>query len=272
MHAWMNECEQQHIADLLIYIIGFDKTTASRAVGTGFIVEKGVEPLVLTAAHNLSALVDVQDPYARSTRSAFPGLQGKQEGSAHPDAVRAFNASGGMCEITGGAWDYSSDVGGAHIRRQDGAAFSDYIKTDTITPQVGDSIMVAGLANFTTQDNLSEGNRELKLSMEFVCRVGEVTGVYENGCSLVRGPCVTTTIPIYAGMSGGPAFVMNKQGEGVCVGLISAGDRDANHDDTTVAGYSIVSLLQFDVSEDASGSRSFEWSAVGEQLKGKSYR
>jgi hypothetical protein len=101
------------------------------------------------------------------------------------------------------------------------------------------------------EDQNGKGFERFTISRRIVLRRGYVRQVHEQGHILCRGPCVETTIPVLAGMSGGPAFLDKEDEQMKVFGLISTDDKaSASLVDKTVPGSAILALLPCEISND----------------------
>jgi hypothetical protein len=79
-----------------------------------------------------------------------------------------------------------------------------------------------------------------------------------DGHILCRGPCIETTIPVFAGMSGGPVFQTSKPGQSMTPFGLVCSDPDepvALKNDRSRAGSSILSLLSHEITNDTDEER-----------------
>lgn len=239
----------------LATIIGLGPRSELGLVGTGFIISaQGNYALCATAAHNFwQGLHRVQTPRPRHHRSALPefvaGFDGVDLDRAkviyrHGDAVRS-------CAMTGAVWVKRSDICFFEIETE-APSHTDFLQGEWLIadqePRVGDIVGVAAYSDMSVTpadpgSALSAGQIQSRLTM----RVGRVTEVRDSGL-LTQGRCVETTIPVFGGMSGGPAFLWGGDGPPRAFGFISSDPEDpelngaAKHD-FSVAGRSTVAIL-----------------------------
>jgi hypothetical protein len=141
-------------------------------------------------------------------------------------------------------WDSVSDIAALFIEAQDtqkDRPFGHEFQIGDYIPRVGEEVDVLGFGNMETASNvvMGDGKREFALARRPVLRRGSVSAIRLEGDSLCRGPCVETTIPVFNGMSGGPALTRSMQ----VFGLISTGQETPFVNDRSVPGSTTIALL-----------------------------
>lgn len=246
-HHWLNH--------ELVSILAFDPSGIPQPIGTGFIIShSGSRATVCTAAHNLIAIRNLQNPNPPHHSSALPMFLPKPSPlRIDGDKVRAvcFNGVGvEMAFVEWAVWDRSSDIANVGVRTQDGTA-ADFFVTcfllDDSLPSVGDTVMAMGYEGMAITDFQRIGTgQKYELVRRLLLREGRISAVYPDGHELCRAPCVVTTIPMFPGMSGGPvALGGNSRQEMKPFGVISHDPNDGrNKYDRSLEGYSVVPLVR----------------------------
>jgi len=266
-----NEAEADTSAELhqvVASIVAFGPRGEPSLIGTAFIVGAYDScAMAITAAHNLHLGVrKAQNPHARHHPSALPEFLPEPEISTEVQKLRAIYQVGSrveMCEVGFSTWDVRSDIAVLSLYPQRGSSehlFRRELKIEAFAvPIVGQVIAAFGYADMATVERrkFRGGSERVILQRRLVARVGRVTRVHPDGHSLVRTPCVETSIPIFSGMSGGPVFLDPEAGKPISVcGLLSNDpeDSDLDKNDRSVPGNSIVALIPASVNI-ASGER-----------------
>lgn len=217
----------------LVSLVAFDAGGTARALGTGFILRyDGPRAYGATAAHVLwDAAHKAQSPNSRAHPSTPSFFQSDFE-SVHvgPRRLRAAFANipaAAFPSVTFVIWDKRADVAFFEIEN-DGdeaaeAKFDMHFPVTNRVPNVGERVGVLAYADMAAEpEGEGTGFRSFSLKRRMCLRVGRVRALHPNGHLLCRGPCIETSIPVFAGMSGGPAFFIPKpNGELEAFGLIS---------------------------------------------------
>lgn len=197
-----------------------------RPVGSGFVAIAGKHrALVATAAHVVDQVSQYQQPICRPHRSALSEFlpQPKAIELEHRDLLVVTGTSKGAIQpvrVTGLSAFQDSDVGLLMVAPQDESNEEFTARMAMVvlpfSVRVGDAIAVlsnAGLDGIDEPISESNGDVQLEVFRQQVLRVGKVLAVHSEGSMVYRGAaCIETTIPAEAGMSGGPAFVVDEAG------------------------------------------------------------
>lgn len=231
----------------LAMLVGWDAGIRLRCVGTAFIISaRGSYAVCGTAAHNFySGLYKAQNPFTRhapSTPTEFIAnfetvdLRRCHAVYRNGDAIHA-------CDITGAVWDKKSDLCFFEMEPQtarDDFFFQAEWPLSLLEPAEGDMVGVLGYAGMdVTSEDGAPGAWRGEISSQLMLRVGRVTSVKDGGV-MTRGRCVETTIPVFGGMSGGPAFIWTAPPEFPKVfGLVSSDPEDPANDASLKNDFSV---------------------------------
>jgi Trypsin-like peptidase domain len=239
----------------IISIIAFDTDNSPTVIGTGFVVQaNGSSAIAITAAHNFEGVRKVLQPIERHHPTALPEfLDHVKVSGIDPKRVRALcvDESGiDLSIISWAAWDTRADIGVFSVTHQfnDAQFFKTRFLLSDSVPNIGEDVALMGLADMEVSERLRDGNwlQEFAVTRRRVLRCGRVSGMHLDGHMLCKGPCIETSIPVFPGMSGGPAFYLGKEGEAILpFGVVSSDfltDREKRYDRST-PGSSIIALL-----------------------------
>jgi hypothetical protein len=116
-------------------------------------------------------------------------------------------------------------------------------------PSVGDRINIVAFEHFEAVEKEIGAppdyhiGQHLMLGLRIGIRTGTVTGVYPDGLRHYHWPCITTSIPVEPGMSGGFAFHPRNGVTIAALGVVCAdSSADDSRGDFRIAGESIVAL------------------------------
>lgn len=236
----------------LITVLGFTSENKPQALGTGFIVDvTGEHAIAVTAAHVLKEVLKLQSGAPRHNRTALPVFL-----PAQPPMKIDTRSIGAVCrigdgfdimEVEGVVFDESSDLGILVLGRgSSGQLPDDKFQLDECLPPVGSMVSVLSYGDLSTNSN-SEHPDSFSLNFSPVLRVGKVLENHPNGTRLCKGPCITTSIPVYSGMSGGPVFQLDEDGAPMRAFGIVCSDLEESDgpikQDRSFIGSSVVALL-----------------------------
>lgn len=224
------------------------------AVGTGFIISSdGNKATAVTAAHVLSEIRRLQSGEPRHNPTALEMfLPPPKLIDVDRSKLRAMCRDGDKAQlliVTGLVFDERTDIGILTLATQDAAESTvplhEFVVGNRV-PQVGELICVLSFGDLGTDDFENQGQGfKFSLSLRPILRTGRVLAYYPDGNRLCKGPCIETSIPVYSGMSGGPAFAFTASGSIRPIALVcSDPDEDGDQkDDRTHVGASILALL-----------------------------
>lgn len=264
----------------MISIVAFDNRGRPQLIGTAFVVGRmGSSGVAFSAAHNFDSGVraaQFPNPTFHPTTPPEFRMQQKLELSGSRVAgIYSFQGNVFIFPVNMVAFDGVSDIAVltmAPQRENEPWPIESTMELHPAIPSVGDKICLAGYAEMSIsaiEDSL-DPVQAFKAKRRTVLRRGTVTQLFLEGHYLARGPCFETTIPVYPGMSGGPAFLLPKQhGEPIRpIGIISSDPEEDDKSNNKKPGSSIVSILQYKINSiDENTSRiQFEFSG-GEFVK-----
>ena len=260
--------EKDPLHEGLVAILAWRPDRSPRAIGTAFIVASyGSHAVAISAAHNFHMGVrTVQRPsHLHHPTALMEFLPNAEVIDLDGDKLRALYIKSDraeFCIIDFLAWDQSSDLAILTIRAQDHSGqtlFDKHAILDHARPKVGDIITVLGYVDMATFDEYRDGEVESFTAQgRLMLRAGRVKRIHPEGHALCRGPCVETTIPVFFGMSGGPACLAPEPNAPVVpFGFISTDldESDAFKNDRSRAGSSIIGLLPHEISDEAENKR-----------------
>lgn len=269
-----NECPLDGIADkihpFLVTLICLEPNLRPQCIGTAFIVGSyGSSAIAISAAHNFwLGIGEFQNSNPRQPTSAWPLNPEFEKINVGWLKVRAIYQVGErieLCTIKYATWDKEADIAVLELMpddEQDSTIFNNHFRVGNITPKVGD---IVGCLGYNDMDTLQQEDNDWKkwhIQRRATFRVGRILKLHPEGCSLARGSCVETSIPVFGGMSGGPVFLLPERGmEFVPFALISYDPEEPDEvkNDRSKAGSSIMAVLplEFD-SEDKDNKRHFK--------------
>lgn len=256
-NAWsdINWPGQEAMHAGLVMLVALDHMERLRCVGTGFIVSaQGRFAICATAAHVFySGVSNAQNPVSRRAASALPEFIAGFEsvaidnGRLHAIYRHADRIVG--CRVVGVTWDKQTDTAFFDIETPD-PRDDDFVQGEWVVdgsePKVGDFVGVVGYAQMeATPVDHPDGLPAGEIQSQLLVRVGRVTELNEGGI-FVRTRCAETSIPVFGGMSGGPAFLWQDWGKPpTAFGFISSdpeSDVASKHDFSEPGRSSIVML------------------------------
>lgn len=237
----------------IVSIFALDPLSKVHMIGTGFIVSRSDRHATcVTAAHVLNEARRVQAPPQRHAASAL-FVPPPKPIDLDPERLRAISTEAGRveaCIVKGVALDDEADLAVFSIALQDDKSrsfFAHAYEIDSSTPQVGDLVCILSYRGLKAEQTpVGSNGFQLLIQQGAVLRIGRVLEYHPNGTTIHRGPCIETSIPVFHGMSGGPAFIWSDTGAAKVFGFVCLdrdGDNDKDKDDRGVEGRSIVALL-----------------------------
>jgi hypothetical protein len=242
----------------------------TKPIGTGFIIKRfDKTAIVVTATHNLMAIKDIQSRPAKHHPSALAEFLHSDQTlnlirpNIYALAFREDKIKN--CQVLWAVSEERSDIAILCLDCRDEPEFFDgeFLLSDR-NPKIGDMVGILGFGEITeTEESWTSADPNYyQMTTRVVLRVGKVTESHPSGHLLCRGQCVSTNIPVFPGMSGGPAIHFTPAGTSMEVfGLIcsdSAFEGASSKNDRSVSGRSTVALLDRQVVLDSSGSRSVQ--------------
>lgn len=256
MGFYWNEAEGDDILNRgLLSIFAHDLSGHPHAIGTGFVVRRADSNAVcITAAHVFSEVRRLQSPPPRHSLSTLPEfLPPPKELDLDRELLRAVFKEGGRIEVAiveGVIFDTTTDIALFSVSLQTPDTepfFSGEFFPDSSPPAVGELVCVLSYGDQGILDYEHHGGETYSFKMERrpILRVGRVLAHYPDGHRLCRGPCIETSIPVYSGMSGGPAFRFGTDGPMRPFGLVCSdpdldGEKKQNR---SIEGRSIFAVL-----------------------------
>jgi hypothetical protein len=259
--AW-NEADGDSIGDQhegLLSILAFTPDRSPRLIGTAFIVSaEGDSATAITAAHNLEGVREAQSPKRPTAPSALSEFLPERDVKVDPKSLRAIYQCGDritFCCVSVSTWDVASDIAVLALTPEqpdDVDLFRAHYRLTDAQPTVGDVVAVLGYAGMETVKEYRDGAgyEEATLARRLVLRAGRVAAVHPDGHIFSRAPCLETTIPVFGGMSGGPAFLVPEPGSPILpFGLITSDPETdpEEKNDRSQPGNTVISLLPLHV-------------------------
>lgn len=263
--------EMKGVEDLrlgLILLMTNSRNARPEPIGTGFIIKCfDKTAIAVTATHNLRAIKAIQLGPAKHHPSALKEFITQDEtlNLVRPNIYAiSFNKEKiKNCQVLWAISEEKSDIAILCLDcRDDPEFFSGEFLISERDPAIGDMVAVLGFAETSESEGskVSTDPNYFQLTTRVLVRAGRATELHPKGHLLCRGSCVSTNIPVFPGMSGGPAFHFASAGASVEVfGLICS---DSAFEDASFKinrfkpGRSTVALLDRHVVIDEKGSRS----------------
>ena len=241
---------------VLLSLIVWGPDRRAKLLGTGFIVAPfGRQALAVSAAHNFDHAARVQTPWSVSHPTTLPEFTLSNAVPLDCRSLRAVYSADDTVEaamIRQVSAVPEVDIAIFAIELRDeavGAPFTHRIDIDSRVPTPGQEIVTLGYRGMEVlrDEPKEEDTRVLSFRIQPVLRRGVVTRVHPQG-DRMRWPSFETTVPVEAGMSGGPVLWYDpdcKAGAPVSAcGMIS---RDFSCDEATmscqIAGCSTIAML-----------------------------
>ncbi len=232
--AQLNDDFMNRLNNGLVSFFASSPDGYTELIGSGFIIlADGRNALVMTAAHNFHFAETIQKPRKHHHLTTLPEFQTHRGNifSVEREKLRAVYMSNShveACIIEGVSIVPELDIALCAIKFQeiyDGPGFSYNFGLDSRHPNVGDEVVALGFSRMRIETQYVSSDKMLryfKMMQKIEMRKGTVTGVFQNGLRQIAWPCFETTIPIDAGMSGGPVlpFGMSNSKMNAC-GVIS---------------------------------------------------
>jgi hypothetical protein len=252
---WNEGAVDRRIENGIFSIVAKDRAEKMQPVGTGFFVSSGAHvALAISAAHVFSYIRDLQQPVRPAPHPSLPPdfapISKPLELEIRDLTILyTLKETQEFGKIKGLAFDEKTDVAIMQIVNQyssdekTDASFGAEFLLDDRLPLVGELVCIFSYLDLSSS---SERADEFQVTRRPVIRVGRVTNVFPDGHGLTRGPCVETTIPVYFGMSGGPAMHYDETGSKMRVFGFVTSDLDEDSprkQDRSIAGRSIISKI-----------------------------
>lgn len=262
-----NEAEADSLLNRgMLTLIAFNDEGEPCGLGTAFVISCDDRTAVcVTAAHVFTEIRRIQSPLQRYVPSALPEfLPPPRAIDLSQEKIRAIAMEGDRVEaliVDAAIIDEVRDTAVFRVALQNEDApafFSAAFEADDKIPAAGDLVCVLSYGALSTFDFKTDGvtKQQFTMARRPVLRVGKVIASYPNGHRLCRGPCIETTVPVYSGMSGGPAFSFRNPGDPIRPFGLVCSDPDPDgpvKQDRSQAGSSIISLLPCQVAVSENG-------------------
>lgn len=252
----------------LAVLMASDQNGKLQPIGTCFIVKCFDRiAIAMTATHNLEAVRSLKMHRPRhhsSTPSEFISKSGPIDLSQSAIHVVAFK--GGLLKSCKVLWAIAVEKTDTSIVCLDSSDEPNFFSKEFLlsarNPVVGDSIGVLGFSDMResakSQQSAEPGFYQFELRV--LVRTGKVVGLHPNGHLLCKAGCIESSIPVFPGMSGGPAFFFSAQERSIEVfGIIcsdSAFEDGSTKYDRSKSGQSTITLIDRAVDVDEHGVRS----------------
>ncbi len=249
--AWSEAKAPPEVEEAVFTVIARKRSGALLPVGNAFVVKAlSDSALAITAAHVLREIHRLQLGDARrvhpTTLPEFAPVPPPIDLSLE-NIVLATIIGGQLvfAVALGAAFDEYGDFGVLEIRPQDKRQTGFRLREFIVDDRIPDCEQVVAIAGYRYLEIRPDGPQTLRFARQMTLRVGKVTNVFPNGQRLCHGPCFETSIPVYSGMSGGPAVALDADGRLQAIGLVcSDPDQDTpNKDNPSIAGRSLMAKL-----------------------------
>ncbi len=256
-NAKITDVIKNKLNKVVISFFGATSEGFTKLLGTGFIVfANDRKALVMTAAHNFKFDGMVQNPKYLNDPAESPQIQvhAGEIFPVDPQKIRAVYKSDNFidaCKIKGVSIVAELDVALCAIEFQKnykGPDFTYQLGIDSRPPKKGDEVITVGFSGVNPDEKeKSQDNKEKNISVtrKLEVRRGTVTGVFNMGAGEINWPCFETSIPIDAGMNGGPVmpFSLTNPGLNGC-GIISKDiSRKKAFKNFLTPGHSIMAMI-----------------------------
>ena len=240
----------------LLTIMAVNQTGGMNVIGTAFpLTVSGGVMVCASAAHVFEEIRRLQTPHRRhapSTLSEF--LPEPSEVNVDSRSVLVFCVQDGhptLAAISNLLFDDQVDVAFFTIESQNSSnrlVDSLGFLVDGVAPEIGSLACVFSRKYEDINSEISKnGDSAFRVAYSDSLRIGRVLAYHPDGHRLCKGPCVETSIPVFSGMSGGPAihYDYNAGGAMRVFGVVcSDPDPDTSQKmDRRFAGRSIIALI-----------------------------
>ena len=253
---WNAATVEGRASNVLLTIIAFDRVRLPHVVGTAFAIRcDGKRAVCVSAAHVFDEVRRLQGFRPRHAGSALPEfLPPPPEVNLDPRVLRVVCMRSGApaaAIVDGLAFDERRDIaffslrlGGGTEEDLDVAPLAE----EKGAPAVGDLVCVLSLQDqgVLRAERFNEREEYFEIGRTAVLRCGRVLAHHPHGHRLCKGPCIETTIPVFSGMSGGPALYYGEPGMPMRAFGLVCSDPDLDGPgkmDRSIAGRSIIALL-----------------------------
>jgi hypothetical protein len=243
------------LKESLVSLVAFDERQIPHCIGTAFLVSsRGRSAACVTAAHNLYAGVSrVQYPARHHPSTPLEFIPNFERVDLDPTRFWALYQKGERpeaCAVKSVVWDKRADVAVLTIEYRE-PSDADFVQgewsMDGGAPTEGQLVGVAGWGSMTGRLVDADGVRSAgEIERRLILRVGRVTAV-QSDAPMISGHSVETTIPVFGGMSGGPAFIWREWNERpTAFGFVSSDPEEFSVDvknDFAIPGRSTIGVL-----------------------------
>jgi hypothetical protein len=257
---WRNAVKTNAIQDkldkILISFFAAAPDGFSKLIGTGFVVvAAGRKALVMTASHIFHLHGLIQTPKDRYPSTPLPDFK-IHPGELFPVDVEKVKAiyhpgnSTGICIIAGISIIPEVDIALCAVELgQDytGPVFTHQLGLDSRPPKIGDEVVAIGFSGMDSDWHHVTGDKKkpyADIMQQVEMRIGKVTGIFPNGSRHESWPCFETTIPIDAGMHGGPVlpFSLSNLTMNACAVVSADMSPRSSFNNFCVSGYSVMAM------------------------------
>lgn len=252
----------------LAVLMASEPTGKLQPIGTAFIVKCfDKTAIAITATHNLEAIRSLQATRARHHPSTPPEfISGCSAIDITHPKIHAIAFNGDRLRSCKILWAVAVERTDTSIVCLDSSDEPNFFVGEFLlsarNPAPGDSIAVLGFSGMceTPASQNSTNPSHFGFQLRVLVRTGKVTQAHPNGHLLCKASCLESSIPVFPGMSGGPAFFFSEQYRSIEVFGIICSDSvfldESLKYDRSKPGQSTIALIDRTVEVDEGGVRS----------------
>jgi hypothetical protein len=210
----------------------------------------------MTTSHNFYLHGLIQSPKNRYPSTDAPEfkIHPGELFSVNAEKIKALYQPGkdvGVCIIEGVSIIPEIDIALCAVeldKDYKGPIFSHQLGLDSRPPKVGDEVVAIGFSGMDSDWHHVSGNKKKSyadMMQQVELRIGKVTGIFPHGSRHESWPCFETTIPIDAGMHGGPVlpFSISNLTMNACAVVSADMSPRSSFNNFCISGYSVMAMI-----------------------------
>ena len=215
----------EDLEQVVLALIAVTKDAHWHPVGSSFVVAvpEPKRALLLTAAHNLDMVCQLDMPRARHHSSALAEFLPQQQEWTNLANTRLYallprpTGDSTLVEMLQGWYSTSLDVAVllVELKAEQKQSFSRWFALDTRPIESGTRVMAVGYnemnPHFLEPPNYETGTFRIEVGLNLQTRSGHVTEVCPQGAGIHRWPGFLVSFALDSGMSGGPVIDLSNE-------------------------------------------------------------
>jgi hypothetical protein len=218
---------EAELKEMVLPLLGMTRDGALHGIGTTFVIGcSGRTAILLTAAHNVEAIEQLDAPRQRFHPSTPPEFRPKRKPEVFLKTTRVYalydrDGRSHLCPV-GQFWflpELDIAICWTDLDGSDAAAdlmFRYKMRIASRPLPVGTPIMAVGYPELTTDNTFDSESPSSTVKIKLTVRNGQITALHPTGTATAPWPAFRTNVAFDPGMSGGPIISLAGDKSPVC--------------------------------------------------------